>query len=241
VIETKASRRKFHFIYKTKCLITGKYYFGMHSTNDLDDGYLGSGKRLRYSIRKYGRENHIREIFEDCSEQGREFLRDREALIVDNERLSDEKCLNLCVGGNAHDKYKRGQKCSEETCKKISEALRGRKLSTDHRQKLSEKKKGENHPFFGKSSPMKGKTHSAETRARLSAVTGEKHHAFGKKFSEEHRRKLSESHAGLKQSKETIEKRNSKLRGKKHSDETKAMLRERALRQWARVKNHEAV
>jgi hypothetical protein len=36
----------------------------MHSTDNLDDGYLGSGKRLRYSINKHGAENHVREILE---------------------------------------------------------------------------------------------------------------------------------------------------------------------------------
>ena len=35
----------------------------MHSTNNLNDGYLGSGKRLRYSIQKYGVDSHIKEIF----------------------------------------------------------------------------------------------------------------------------------------------------------------------------------
>jgi len=47
---------KYHFLYKTTNLINNKYYYGMHSTYKLDDGYLGSGNRLRYSIRKYGKE-----------------------------------------------------------------------------------------------------------------------------------------------------------------------------------------
>ena len=47
-----------HYIYKTTCNVTKRYYIGMHSTTNLEDGYLGSGKRLRYSIRKYGKENH---------------------------------------------------------------------------------------------------------------------------------------------------------------------------------------
>lgn len=36
----------------------------MHSTDNLEDGYLGSEKRLRYSINKHGAENHEREILE---------------------------------------------------------------------------------------------------------------------------------------------------------------------------------
>ena len=61
-----------HYIYKTTCTVTGRYYIGMHSTSNLEDGYVGSGKRLWLSIRKYGLENHEREILE--------FLEDRNAL-----------------------------------------------------------------------------------------------------------------------------------------------------------------
>ena len=49
--------KNIHYIYKTTCNITGRWYVGMHSTSNENDGYMGSGKRLRYSIRKYGKEN----------------------------------------------------------------------------------------------------------------------------------------------------------------------------------------
>lgn len=45
---TRASRRKYHIIYRTTCTVTNRYYIGMHSTDDLDDRYLGSGVRLRW-------------------------------------------------------------------------------------------------------------------------------------------------------------------------------------------------
>ena len=56
--------RKYHYIYKTTCIITNRFYIGMHSTDNLQDGYIGSGKRLYYSIKKYGKENHTCEILE---------------------------------------------------------------------------------------------------------------------------------------------------------------------------------
>jgi len=89
--------KKFHFIYKTTNLLSGKYYIGMHSTDNLEDGYMGSGKRLRYSINKYGKENHIREILEYCD--NREELAKRESEIVNLNEIAKEECINLKVGG----------------------------------------------------------------------------------------------------------------------------------------------
>ena len=39
---------KYHIIYKTTNKINKKYYVGMHSTNKLDDGYLGKGWAVKY-------------------------------------------------------------------------------------------------------------------------------------------------------------------------------------------------
>src|SRR4030067_1662427 len=94
----QAARRKYHFIYKTTCLVTGKEYYGMHSTDDLNDGYLGSGVILRRSIKKHGKENHVREIFGDFLSD-RENLRLKEAEIIDDHRLKDPRCMNLVLGG----------------------------------------------------------------------------------------------------------------------------------------------
>ena len=57
-------QKKYHYIYKTTNLKNGKFYVGMHSSDNLNDGYLGSGTRLRRSIRKNGKENFKIEILE---------------------------------------------------------------------------------------------------------------------------------------------------------------------------------
>jgi len=72
--------KNIHYIYKTTCDITGRWYIGMHSTYNLEDGYIGSGKTLRRSIRKYGKENHTKEILEFL--ENREDLAKREKEIV---------------------------------------------------------------------------------------------------------------------------------------------------------------
>ena len=89
---------KYHFLYKTTNLINSKYYYGMHSTYKLDDGYLGSGKMLRYSIRKYGKENFSIELIEFFS--SREDLIDAEIKLITEEMVVDNKlCMNLKKGG----------------------------------------------------------------------------------------------------------------------------------------------
>lgn len=93
------SRKKpnIHYTYKTTCNVTGKYYIGMHSTSNMNDGYLGSGKKLRYSIRKYGKETHTREILEFF--ENREKLIEREIQLLTTDVLCDDNCMNMMNGG----------------------------------------------------------------------------------------------------------------------------------------------
>jgi group I intron endonuclease len=92
------SQKKYHYIYKTTNLINGKFYVGMHSTNNLKDGYLGSGKKLRYSIRKYGTENFKIEYLEFFD--NRIDLANREKELVTEDLLKDPMCMNLKSGGD---------------------------------------------------------------------------------------------------------------------------------------------
>lgn len=87
-----------HYIYKTTCNVTGRWYVGMHSTTNIEDGYMGSGTMLRHSIRKYGVENHTKEILEYLPNREKLILREKE--MVNKELISDGKCMNLKEGGN---------------------------------------------------------------------------------------------------------------------------------------------
>ena len=92
------AKHKYHYIYKTTCLVNRKYYVGMHSTSDLEDGYLGSGRRIWLSILKHGKENHTREILEMLED--RSSLKERERELVNEEMLQDPMCMNLMIGGD---------------------------------------------------------------------------------------------------------------------------------------------
>jgi len=69
----------------------------MHSTSNLEDEYIGSGKRLWNSIRKHGLENHTKEILEFLED--RNALKAREKELVNEELLKDKQCMNLAIGG----------------------------------------------------------------------------------------------------------------------------------------------
>jgi hypothetical protein len=70
----------------------------MHSTSNLEDGYFGSGKRLKYSIQKHGSENHTKEILEFL--ENAEELINKEIQLVNTDLLNDPMCMNLKPGGS---------------------------------------------------------------------------------------------------------------------------------------------
>lgn len=90
-------QKTIHYLYKTTCLVTGRYYVGMHSTSKLDDGYMGSGKRLRYSLRKYGIDNHVKEIIKFF--ESRELLIEAEIKAITPDMITDNNCMNIMSGG----------------------------------------------------------------------------------------------------------------------------------------------
>ena len=160
-----------HIIYQTTNRVNNKIYIGAHSTNDLDDGYIGSGLAFMGAVKKHGKEAFSREILFmfDTPEQAYS----KEAELVNEVFVSRQDTYNLQIGGGNF---------TEEHRRKISEARKGKKRkphSEETRRKISEARKGK-----------KGKPHSEEHRRKMSeAKKGKK----GKPQSEEHRQKISEA------------------------------------------------
>lgn len=87
-----------YIIYKITNIIDGKVYIGKHQTKNVDDGYMGSGKHLRRAIKKYGKENFVKEILHI-------FMTEEEMNSKETELVTEEFCLredtyNICVGGH---------------------------------------------------------------------------------------------------------------------------------------------
>ena len=131
--------KQYHFIYKTTNVLNGKYYYGMHSTDNLNDGYLGSGRRLRHSLNKYGKENHKVEQLEFLP--NRKALIEREKEIVNLNEIAKENCMNLVLGGE-------GGFVSSDGCKRgglTSIKIHQLKYNTDeqYRNYINEKRREE--------------------------------------------------------------------------------------------------
>ena len=89
--------KEYFYFYKITNNINGKFYFGVHSTDDLNDGYMGSGVAIQRAIKKYGIENFTKEyvkFFED-----EESMYDFEKQYITRDLVENKNCYNLTTGG----------------------------------------------------------------------------------------------------------------------------------------------
>ena len=166
--------KKYHFIYKTTDKRNGNFYIGMHSTNNLNDGYIGSGTRLKHLIYKHGKEIFNFEILEFLP--NRTLLKIREMEIITSDLLIESKCMNLKPGGYGGFNNKEHQlKCSQAAGKKHSYRM---KNDEEYRKNISEKLSKSNKRRYengdlklfleqGKNG-FKGKKHSEESKNKIS-------------------------------------------------------------------------
>lgn len=86
-----------HIVYKTTNTVNQRSYVGLHSTNVIEDGYLGSGWVLKSALKKYGKVAFTRTILHVCDT--REEARRIEASIVTQEYIESTDTYNLTPGG----------------------------------------------------------------------------------------------------------------------------------------------
>lgn len=207
------------FVYITTCLENGKIYIGQ-TTNWKDASYKGSGELFRRALKKYGKNKFKRRILRICYSQKE--LNTWEYVFIKKYKSQDKSIgYNIAEGdvlSSEHNPAKlpevrekmsrakkgressfKGKHLSSEAKRKISDKKRGRKMSESFREKMR---------IIGKERGgfMSGKHHTEKTKERLSEIfsgkgnpmygvhlNGEKNGMYGKKQSEETKRKISES------------------------------------------------
>jgi hypothetical protein len=209
-------------IYKIVNSQNGKIYVG--SSLDIKlrwrkhKAALRSGRHrnahLQSSWNLYGEETFSLSVLDQVSEECCIF--EAEQHYIDT--LEPEYNIATVAGGGAGPR-------SEETKRKISDAMKGEKhpffgktLSEDHRKKISEAN-------LGKKAWNKGMPLTEEHKRKMSeAVSGEKHPQFGVARSEETKRRISEKLMGHEVSAETRRKIREALTGKVIPDEVREKI-----------------
>ena len=83
----------FYTVYKITNNLNNKFYIGMHQTENLEDGYMGSGRIIKKVIKKYGVENFTKEILHVFDNEIDMRNKEKELVVI------SEESYNLCPGG----------------------------------------------------------------------------------------------------------------------------------------------
>ena len=157
--------KKYNYAYITTNLANGKQYVGDHSTNNLDDTYLGSGKIIKDAVKKYGKKNFKREILEQFSTKEAAFnaqekyINEYNTLVPNGYNISPTGGLNI---RGCH---------SEKTKRKIANSNKGKKRSKEQKRNASIFHTGKIISEITKEKISKsriGNTHSKETKEKIS-------------------------------------------------------------------------
>jgi len=176
----------FYIIYKVTNRINGKIYIGKHKTNDLNDGYMGSGKLITRAIKKHGIDNFTKEILFQFDNEAD--MNSKEAELVTEELCSREDTYNLCSGGqggwsyvNKHEKNKKWTSLGGKNARKIADITLMKKYNVSNpsqiehvKEKLSNnvrKKIKENNWYIP---TFSGKSHTEEHKQYMSEIMKEK-------------------------------------------------------------------
>ncbi len=99
---------KHYLIYQIRNKLNGMIYIGQHQTNNINDGYMGSGIRIVRAIKKYGVENFEKTILFECTSV--EEMNAKEAEIVNEDFIARDDVYNINVGGAGSWDYLNSQK-----------------------------------------------------------------------------------------------------------------------------------
>jgi group I intron endonuclease len=208
-------------IYKITNTVNNKVYIGQtkHSLSKRKHQHkYNKSTAIGAAIRKYGQDNFIFEVLEQCFSH--DHMNEREIFWIKEYDCLAPKGYNLVSGGfsreemseETREKYKKinlGRKRTEETRNRIRIAKLGKKATEEHVQKQREGMK-----------------------KRYSEYC---HHMLGKTLSEETRKKIGESNK-----RSMLLNKNGKYgKGKMHTEESKNLIREALKQRWSNPKTRQ--
>jgi len=107
----------YYIIYKITNNINGHYYIGMHTTNNIEDDYMGSGVLIKKAIIFYGINNFTKTIIKKCNSRKTMFMDERK--IVNKDIVNDKNSYNLITGGKRKSKNTYKVKAKIKNCKEL--------------------------------------------------------------------------------------------------------------------------
>lgn len=166
----------YYTVYKITNKINGKIYIGKHKTDDLDDGYFGSGKVLKRAIKKYGIENFIKEYIQIFDNE--EDMNLLESKLVSPTFVANSSTYNLKLGGTGGFDYINGNDLNiyenhSETAKLNIKMARVKLIhefesNTEFQTKMSEINSNKMKKYLQTNSPpFLGKKHSEYTKKTI--------------------------------------------------------------------------
>lgn len=179
----------YYYLYQIRNVVNNKIYVGVHKTSNLQDGYMGSGKVIKRAIKKYGVENFEKIILYFFDSYDDALTKEKE--IVTDEFLLREDVYNLRRGGSGGFDFINKQGLSvRNITKENAKVLNKKGRETQRRRFLEDEDFRNRKRANGKrlraepGSGFAGKTHSTETREKLSELKrgkgkGEKNSQFG--------------------------------------------------------------
>ena len=154
----------FYYIYQITNLVNSKIYVGVHKTNDMNDGYMGSGKVILRAIQKHGINNFKKKILETFGDSETMYAREKE--VVTEEFLSRNDVYNLRCGGFGGFEYINKNRTFDDWSKlgkmrrKHSPGNKNAVRTPEWNKKISDSKKGKQ--------SFLGKLHTEETKKKIS-------------------------------------------------------------------------
>lgn len=248
-----------YYVYKITNLANNMYYIGSRQSDcnpedDLGVKYFSSSSNKNFINEQKRNPNGFKYEILSVHNSRMEAFEEEARIQAELGCLEDELCYNKSINHASFTNYGRTFKLTKETKEKLSKARKeynkthepwnkGYKYPKEYCEKLSEQRKGKPQPWH------KGRKHSDETKEKISErikIYYETHDGWnkGSHMSDE----MKEYHRALKKGKtweelygvekslemkkhvsEAISGENNGMFGKKHSDETKEKIREKAV------------